>query len=246
MSVSDKPIARYNLANASSRLFSRFFDLLIIVQIIVGIYFALFFNAKVIYGWKIFVFSLIIFILFFIQFIIIPFLTNGYTLFLKIFKIKIYSVLLKNIYFSKKKIKYDTKFLLQLLKRELFLWLIPISLFLIFGLFCLESFNVDISKKIYSIINNEIKNDLIVISGFVILSCISVSLICPLTLIINVIVMSKKRSLHDYLSHTVIIKMIDVNSDEPKNNKNTKQTKPKLKYGLPGEIDIESIKEIGE
>lgn len=246
MSVSNKPVARYNLANALSRLFSRFFDLLIIINIIIGIYFALFYNVQEIYGWKIFVFSLIISFLFFVQFIIIPFFTNGYTLFSKIFKLKIYSVLLKNIFYSKKKIKYDLKFFLQLLKRELFLWMIPIVLFLIFGFFCLESANVDISKKLYSIITNQIKNDFIIISGFVILSFVSVSLICPLGLIINIIVMSRKRTLHDYFSNTVVIKMIDVNGDDPKNNKNVKQIKPSLKYGLPGEISAETIKEIGE
>lgn len=246
MNLNSKPIARYNLAGALPRIFTRFFDLLIIVQVVIGICFALFFGIEEIYGWKIFVLSLIIFLLFFIQFIAVPFFANGYTLFSKMFKIKIYSITLKNIFYNKKDFKYDNKFFLQLIKRELFLWIIPVTLFLIFGFFCLQSTTIDISSQLYSIIRSEFQNDFIIISGFIILSAISVSLVCPLILIMNIIIMSKKRTFHDYFSNTVVIKMIDVNGDDPKNNKNIKQIKPSLKYGLPGEIDVETIKEIGE
>ncbi|WP_412031900.1 hypothetical protein [Malacoplasma muris] len=233
--------AKYNLANAWTRLVSKFFDLVIIIGAVVGLVFALFYNdGEVVYSWKVFLLSLLTFFLFFIWFIVIPFAFNGYTVFSALFKIKIYSVSLKNIYLNKWYKKIDFKFLFELIKRELFLWGLPSIIFLVFGIvsFTYPNEATTLIKNIIGYKSDTLTN----VIGTIFTTLISLSLLCPLVIIINIIFTSKKRSLNDYFSNTVVLKMIDVNSTDIDNNKNIKQSKTiNIKYGLPGEIDPEAI-----
>lgn len=233
--------AKYNLAGAWSRLFSKFFDLVIVIGAIIGLVFALFYNdGNVVYNWKVFLLSLLTFLLFFIWFILIPFIFNGYTLFSLIFKIKIYSLSIKNVYLNKWYKNINFKFLYELIKREIFLWGLPTIFFLIFGIVSF-AYPLDATNWIKNIIssNNAEPSTMI---GTIFTTLISLSLLCPLIIILNIIFSSKKRSLNDYFSNTVVLKMIDVGGSDIDSNKNLKEMKTiNIKYGLPGEIDPESI-----
>lgn len=239
--------ARYNLASSWSRIFSKLFDLLTIILILIGFFFLLFFKQTEIPGWKVLVFSWIIFLLFFIWFIIIPFFTNGYTLFSFVFKIRIYSTLLKKIYVNKKyKFKnLDFRFLLSLLKRELFLWEINSILFIIFGFICLK-FDKDVLVFIEEILNKKIDLSFLNVLAVIVISLIWVNNLPTVVIVFNIIFKNRKRTLHDYFSNTVVIKMIDVSSDKDNANNNFKSSKVNIMYGLPGEISDEAIKEIGD
>lgn len=243
-----KPLARYNLANSFIRLIAKFLDLVIVIGIIIGVMFGLFYNTSPDYipGWKILLLTIITFLLFNIYFIVIPFIFNGYTLFNRVFKIKIYSTLLKNIYINKWFKSINFQFLWQLFKRELFLWFLPCFFFLLFGFLSLAYVD-DANNLILSIINKTSYSDSKSVFATLFITLISLSLLCPFTLIFNIILSSKKRSWNDYFSDTVVIKMKDVNSDTIDTSKNIKpKNKIKVKYSLPGEIDPDAINEIGE
>lgn len=242
-----KDTVRFNLANASSRLLSRFFDLIFITLFVIGFLFLIVQKGTVIAGWKIFLFTLIMNIIFFLYFIILPFLWNGYTLFNKAFKIKIYSVLLKNIKSTNYIKNLDKRFLLQLIKRDLFNWIIPTLSILLYGILCISLFFDDATEFIKSIFyqNTNIAQHYIIVSK-ILATIISFSFMCPLFVMINVILTSRKRSVNDHFSDTVVIKMVEVHSNDPFGATNNKNKKVNMKYSLPGEIVPEAIETIEE
>ncbi|VEU61661.1 Uncharacterised protein [Mycoplasmopsis fermentans] len=67
-----KATSRYNLASATSRLFSKFFDYVLVVGLVVGLAF-LFFKNEII-GWKFLVYSILVFLTLFLYFCIVPFI----------------------------------------------------------------------------------------------------------------------------------------------------------------------------
>lgn len=245
-----KATSRYNLASAITRLLSKFFDYVLVLGLLVGIAF-LFFKNDII-GWKFFIYSLLVFIFLFFYFCAIPFFASGYTFFSWLFKIRIYSILLKNLYFKKWLKNINWIFLLQLFKRELFLWVFPSLILIILGIITISYYpNSDATSFFISLYNKDtyeiLDNDVIKIVSSIMTTLWSVSSIFSLIVVINIIFTSKKRSLNDYFSNTVVIKMIDVNSDDPSKKMNYKNNgSVNIKYGLPGEIVPDAIETIGE
>ena len=245
-----KATSRYNLASAVSRLLSKFFDYVLVVGLLVGLSF-LFFNGEII-GWKFLVYSLLVFVFLFIYFCIIPFVSSGYTFFSWLFKIRIYSVLLKNLYVKKWLKNINWMFLLQLFKRELFLWVMPAIILIIVGIITVSYYpNSDATSFFLSLYNrnwyDNLDNTAIKIISSIMTTLWSVSSIISLVIIFNIIFTSRKRSLNDYFSNTVVIKMIDVNSDDPSKKMNYKNNSGvNIKYGLPGEIVPDAIETIGD
>ena len=239
--------AKYHLAPAWQRLFSKFLDMIVVVAFSLLFGFLIFLNSdNKIPGWKLVLLSLVIFLLFSIQFLFVPFISNGYTMFSWIFKIKIHSILMKSIYLNKKWYKnINFKFLLQLFRRELFLWIIPIFIFVVISFISLSQHD-DASHYIRCLIHRDLENDPAIIIGVFFLIVESLFLTIPVIFIFNIIIMSKRRSFNDYFSDTVVIRMIDVNGEEVKTNDNFKKSKFSIKYKLPGEITPEAIEEIGE
>lgn len=236
---------RYNLASATSRLFSRFFDMLLVILFIVGFYFLIFqneedFNFPI---WKFFLFTLLIFLSFFIYFIIVPFFSAGYTLFSKIFKIRIYSITLKTITARKWLKQLDFLFFVQLITRELFTW----GLFAIFTLllgiisFAFPQLVKDFMKNaLNSIYNSSEKNNNAI--QIIFTTLYSIAAVVDIVLIFNIILTSGKRSFNDHISNTVVIKMVDViGSHDKQSPLNFKDKKNNMKYNLPGEINFDEI-----
>lgn len=246
-----KTTYRYGLANASSRIFSKFFDLIFVFLILIGIFFLIFHNDTItkvddsyqstIPSWKIFLFSLVTFVFFFIYFVIQPFFWGGYTLFSKAFKIRIYSIYLKTVVHSKWIKNLDFRFMKQLFIRELFLWEISAFIFLLLGIFAFI-FEKDASNFINALINpnNVTKPTGINVVTVLFSALFSVSSLITLFIIINVILTSKKRSFHDSISNTVVIKMTDVHSDEKRPTFNIKN-KNNIQYGFPGEVPVDAL-----
>lgn len=251
-----KTTYRYGLASACSRLFSKLFDLILIFLILIGVFYWIFNNEMIwinenvitstIPSWKIFVFALVTCLLFFIYFIIIPFFFGGYTLFSKIFKIRIYSIYLKTFVNRKWLKNLDFRFFKQLLVRELFLWEINVIVFLLLGIFSF-ALSQETSDFIKALINFEV-NPLSEVNIVTILfsTIFSVSSLITLFIIVNVIFTSKKRSFHDSISNTVVIKMTDVHSDEKRPSLSVKGNKSKVHYSFPGEVPIDSLLDIIE
>ncbi|EGZ31024.1 RDD family protein [Malacoplasma iowae] len=245
-----KATSRYNLASATSRLFSKFFDYVLVVGLVVGLAF-LFFKNEII-GWKFLVYSILVFLTLFLYFCIVPFIFSGYTFFSWLFKIRCYSVLLKNLYVKKWLKNINWVFLLQLFKRELFLWVLPSFILIIVGIITVSYYpNTDATPFFLSLYNTNsyanLDNTSIKIISSIMTTLWSISSIISLVIVINIIFTSKKRSLNDYFSNTVIIKMIDVNSDDPSKKMNYKNNSGvNIKYGLPGEIVPDAIETIGD
>lgn len=245
MTKNNKPIIhRYNLASAISRFATRFFDLLFVVSVNVGFYF-LIFQLETFESFPIWKFSLILFLLsisLFLYFIILPFLTSGYTIFSKIFKIRIFSISL-NIIKTKKWIKkLNFKFFIELLKRESLTLLTYVVICILLGAtaFIFPSETKDYLKSLSSslqISQNESNPVTILFS-----TLFSLSALLDLCLIFNIALCNRRRSLMDQISNTVVIKMVDtISSSEPSMTLNLKNKSKKVNYNLPGEIDFDNL-----
>ncbi|MEG1821006.1 MAG: RDD family protein [Malacoplasma sp.] len=244
--IKHKIISRFNLAKASQRFFARLFDFIFLGLIIVGLFFAIF-NTSKIQGWQMFVFSIVVFICLGIYFIIIPFVTNGYTLFKKVFKIKTHNILLNNISRWKPKLLKgkDFIFLFFLFKKELLIWFIWSIVFIVFGIICLtmkdkaHDFIIDfISAKSASVWSAKIYSGVFV-------TIFSILFVLDAFLLINLFMTSGKRCFNDNISNTIVIKMVDVNSSDSNSNLNKAvQKTANIKYKLPGEISSTLIDEI--
>jgi hypothetical protein len=49
-------------------------------------------------------------------------------------------------------------------------------------------------------------------------------------------IFNKRRCFIDHISDTVVIKLVDISSNDPNASANAKMVKNKRNYGLPGEI----------
>lgn len=244
--IKEKIISRFNLAKAYQRFFARLFDFIFLGLIIIGLFFAVFTTSRI-YGWQVFLISIIIFVCLFIYFIIIPLFFNGYTLFKKIFKIKTHNILLKTI--AKKKIKFlnnfDFKFLFFLFKKELLIWFLWSMVFIVFGVIC-----ISLGEKAHEFIIDFLNTKSSPASSTKIYSSVFVTIFCILFildtfLLINLFINSGKRCFNDNISNTIVIKMIDVNSSDIDSNLNKIVTQSKkIKYKLPGEISPGILDEI--
>lgn len=243
--VKDKK--RYNLASALSRTIVRFLDLLVIIIFLVVIFFSFFSSLFLndlqdqntfynIESWKIFLFTLVIFLSFFIYFIIVPFLTKGYTLFSWVFKIRIYSVSLQ-IVNEKRKIFKNIHFLffVQIFIREIFVWFVTMFSILVLGVISFFD-KKDVINFITRFVGSQEENLSNPIS-IIFSSIFTITALIDLGLIFNVALTSKKKSFTDYISNTVVVKMVETFSSDKNGVLNLKEKKkPKIKYNLPGEI----------
>lgn len=238
---------RYNLASAISRIGSRFLDLLMLMLLNIGLFFAIFANETFasLPIWK---FSLACFILsftLFIYFIVVPFFSGGYTVFSAAVKIRIYSITLRTITSRKWLKQLDFVFLVQLMYREALNVGTYIIIFLVLGI---VGFIFPDQTKLYiqKIFNSiEINNQTDLNNNYVAIvfsSLFSIAAMANLLIIANVIMFNKKRSFTDHISNTVVIKMIDViGGNDPQMPLNFKNKTRQIKYNLPGELDIDEI-----
>lgn len=249
---------RYNLASALSRTFTRLLDLIFVLLILIAIFFAIFSKyldykfstvngSNSIYSiesWRIFLFSFCVFIMFFSYFVFLPFMTQGYTLFSKLFKIRIFSTSLKLIN-EKRKIFKNLHFLFfaQLFIRELLTTILMSFVIMVIGVVSFfdkkDVIDFLLMQTIVNNVSNEATTNVVTIIFQALFTCIG---LINIVLIINVAFTSRKRSFTDHISSTVVIKMVEVFSDEKNNNLNYKNKKQQtIKYNLPGEINPNEI-----
>jgi hypothetical protein len=62
--------------------------------------------------------------------------------------------------------------------------------------------------------------------------------------IVHMCIYNKRRSFIDHISDTVVIKLIDISSNDSNPSANTKPSRKRRNYGLPGEIMTSAEKEI--
>lgn len=241
---------RYNLASATSRLFSKFFDIVLVLLFNTGIYFIIFNNESNsdFPIWKFFVFCLSIFLSFFIYFIVIPFFSAGYTLFSKAFKIRIYSVTLRTITARKWLKHLDFVFFVQLIIREIFTWGLFAIITLLLGIISFiwpNEIREFLNDALKNVMNNS-KNTSNPIE-IIFTTLYSIAALVDFVLIMNIAIMSKKRSFNDHMSNTVVIKMVDVfGGKDPQMPLNTKNRKENVKYNLPGEVNFDELLKDGD
>jgi uncharacterized RDD family membrane protein YckC len=72
----------------------------------------------------------------------------------------------------------------------------------------------------------------------------TISFVLLLFCIIHMCINSKRRSFHDRISDTCVVKLVDVNSKEAQDSMNMKPRKTKRNYGLPGEIAPTAVDEV--
>lgn len=226
---------KFSLAPAAKRIFARFFDMLLLSIISIGVFCALtlwiIINHKNNYNEKMFSGMLLLsffisFCIFFIYFIIIPYLWKGYTIFKKIFKIKTHELI------------NDKNFFIDLIKKELFIWFF---FFIINFIFSIILFfypkPLDILNKLLTF-NFNFSDEYIFIPIF---QFMYVIFFIPILIItIHLSLNSKKRTLHDYFSNTCVIYTIPI-SDE---TTDTNDKLPIYNYELPGLINDDVLKEI--
>lgn len=237
---------RYNLASAFSRSIVRFLDLLLVFIFLIAIFFSFFSstisadlskgNYEDIESWKIFLFTFVIFISFFLYFIIVPFLTKGYTIFSSVFKIRIYSVSLQ-IVNEKRKIFKNIHFLffVQLFIRELFVWFVSVFAILVLGIisFFDKKDVLDFILKFTTTTAEDLSNPV----SLAFSSIFTITALINLCLIFNVALCNRKKSFTDHISNTVVVKMVETYSKDKNGVLNLKEKKkPNIKYNLPGEI----------
>ncbi len=234
---------KYNLASALSRISTRFLDLLVVILFATGLFFAIFKDEKIdtFPMWKFALITMIFGSLLLIYFIFVPFLSGGYTIFSKMFKIRIYSVNLK-ILTSRKRLKHlDFMFLSQLILRESITIVSYAIIFILLGILSLTTPELT-REYIKNILNTEQIANSVNPIAIIFNSLFSVLMIVNSLIILNVIFFSRKRTFTDHISNTVVIKMVDVSgSDEPEVHLHYKNKKNKIKYNLPGEINIDDV-----
>ena len=239
----DKTKHRYNLASALSRTSSRFLDLVFICLLNVGFYFSLFFNETFATFpiWKFATVCFLISLSLFIYFILVPFFSGGYTIFSAIFKIRIYTINLKTITTRKWFKNLEFVFFVQLLVREALSLLTYAVFFILLGI--ISFISPDLAKEyLKSLSNGTLSNSTTNYVQIVFSSLFSIAALLDVIIIVNVVLSSKKRSFADHISNTVVIKMVDViGGKDPQMPLNYKNKESKIKYNLPGELNIDDI-----
>ncbi|MCF0217437.1 MAG: RDD family protein [Malacoplasma sp.] len=248
----DKSKKKYGLASAPVRIFCRLFDLILNLLIVVGLFFAIFYTTQTpvinfytdVEPWRIFLFTLLIFILFFVYFVVLPFFTKGYTLFSKFFKIRIFSTSLQIENESKKFLsKFNFRFLKELLIRETFTFFIFTTITLVLGFvsfFDKQKVIEFLLSFLNSKLNNQPNSQNVVATAFG--TFYAIATLIDILIIINICFTSRRRAFIDFISNTVVVKMIEVFDDDKSSVLNFKnKNKSTIKYNLPGEINTTAI-----
>ena len=214
---SPNPKARYNLANASTRIFTRIIDIILSTLFCVIIACVILLTDTAFKGdfksfvvsepWRYFLFGFFCFVSNFAYFILFPYKFNGQT---------------------------------NLIKKELFLWLLMsfVNLVLSFTLFLIGI--LDSPTAANSLIKELINFNYD--STYKPISAIFSSLygVCGLIFILiffSTVLNSKRPAIHDKFSNTVVVKLVDVSkTDSSYDNLNNKKKMPTRNYKLPGGI----------
>ena len=234
---SPNPKARYNLANASTRIFTRIIDIILSTLFCVIIACIILLTDTAFKGdfksfvvsepWRYFLFGFFCFVSNFAYFILFPYKFNGQTIGMKLFKIATINLIF-------------THWLTNLIKKELFLWLLMsfVNLVLSFTLFLIGI--LDSPTAANSLIKELINFNYD--STYKPISAIFSSLygVCGLIFILiffSTVLNSKRPAIHDKFSNTVVVKLVDVSkTDSSYDNLNNKKKMPTRNYKLPGGI----------
>jgi len=230
--------ARYNLAPASHRIFARILDYILMSLLSLGLAGIIFLtdpNFKgTISGFQVsepfryFLFGIIVLVVFFSYFVVLPYFWKGQTLGLKSFKLLIFNVIFSH-------------FFANLIKREIFVWMMTVLVNLILSITIyivgstngyeaasaiitqMYTYNAGSDYFIYAVVFTS----LYVITAFILVF-----------VLFSVAFNSKRQTIIDRISNTVTIKMIDViGSDKQNDNKNKKLRKASTRnFNLPGGI----------
>ncbi|MDR2829177.1 MAG: RDD family protein [Mycoplasmataceae bacterium] len=189
---------KYLLANANSRIWSRILDMTLCFIIVLSLDLAIVFSSKYSFNsnsfetWRYLLMALVLICINFCYFVIIPFLNKKGTLFNLAFKIRIYNA--KKNYF------------INLLRKELFIWIIPATLVFLLSIVLLFVKNNDAQDFIFAVLKfTWFANftNLTIYSIFFNLLFLFSSLFL-LFIFINTIVNNKKHTLIDTFSNTLM------------------------------------------
>lgn len=230
--------ARYNLAQASHRIFARILDFILMSFLSLGLAALIFLtdpNFKgTISGFQVsepfryFLFGIIVSAVFFAYFVILPCFWKGQTLGLKSFKLSIFNVVFSHFFTS-------------LIKREIFVWMMTVLINLILSITLYIVGNVNGYEAASAIITQMYTYDAgsdYFIYAVVFTSLYVITAFILIFVLFSVAFNSKRQTIIDKISNTVTIKMIDVNGSDKKNdNKNKKLRKVSTRnFNLPGGI----------
>lgn len=249
MSLEEKSkiIARFPLASASNRFFSRLLDMFIVIGISIGLGFAIICtdpvyqvkNSSILVGetWRYFLVALISAIISFFYFIIVPFFWKGQTLMKKLFKLSSHNFMPLNSFFF------------GLVKHELFIWVLLVLINIIFSL-TLWGLGPEKATELIKDINvfspNKNTTGGIYIAAIVFSTFYMIVGMIDIVLVILLFIKNKKANAIDNFSNIVVIKLIDISGDDINATMNKKSQSKKINYGLPGEINDEVIEEISQ
>ncbi|MDR3330007.1 MAG: RDD family protein [Mycoplasmataceae bacterium] len=227
----ENPKARYALAKAWNRIFARAIDTLLLTLVISAIAILIIYtDAAGLSGafdltdkWRYFLIGLESCMLMFFYFLIIPLWTKGRTLGLFIFKLKIYNLI------------PTRNFFINLIKREFFLWIILALTNLALGitLWVMKNPTDFLKALLLQTTTDDSKTKL---SAGIFQTLWGISGVFLVIVIIHMCIFNKRRCFIDHISDTVVIKLVDISSNDPNASANAKMVKNKRNYGLPGEI----------
>lgn len=165
-----------------------------------------------------------------IYYLIIPYLTKGYTLFRYIFKIKLIELI--NI----------RKYLLHLVVHDLFIWIHFSTLTLIYVIVV-----VNLPQNHQQLLQNLFNSQ----SSFEVINVVfrilySLAAIVSIAFLVYSFLRKGKRNLQDLMSWTAVISLSRPTPENIDAKLNPSGWDPKPKYHLPGEIDATALRNISK
>ena len=228
----EKQTVRYNLAKGSERIWARVIDMLIMIAVCAGFFCMVFLINQPAKGsyyepFRYLIFSIIAFVLNFSYFVLLQRFWKGQTLGMKAFKLATYNQIFNH-------------FTWNIIKKELFLWMILGVVQLSLGLLlCIVGYtNGDKGPQMaWEMVDRMFSSNDDKIVGIV-YGCLFA--ICGIVLIFVAIdtgIHSRRQSFIDRMSNTCVVKKVDVFSNKEKDNKNLKKKKAaRRNYALPGAV----------
>lgn len=165
-----------------------------------------------------------------IYYLIIPYLTKGYTLFRYIFKIKLIELI--NI----------RKYLVHLVVHDLFIWIHFSTLTLIYVIIV-----VNLPQNHHQLLQNLFNSQ----SSFEVINVVfrilySLAAIVSIAFLVYSFLRKGKRNLQDLMSWTAVISLSRPTPENIDAKLNLNGWNPKPKYHLPGEIDATALRDISK
>jgi uncharacterized RDD family membrane protein YckC len=221
---------KYLLANANSRIWSRILDMVLCFVIIVSLDLIVIFTSKYNFDsndfetWRYLLMAIVLICVDFFYFIIIPLINKKGTLFDILFKIRFYNV--KKNYF------------INLLRKELFIWIISSALVFLLSMVLIFVKNNEAYDFIFAVLKftwSAHFTNLTIFSIFFNLMFLFSALFL-LFILINTIINSKKHTLIDTFSNIVVY------SIKP-SGKITHSTSHNVYHSLPGVHDRSELED---